>query len=50
MKNTIFIASALAVGIPMFFGNLWLIAVAVFIVEAAVVPIVDTLINSIGPD
>ena len=50
MKDKILILFALAVGIPMFFGNFWFLTVTGFIVEATVYPLLDTFLGSIGPD
>ena len=50
MKDKIRIALALAIVIPMLFGNFWLVSVTGFLVEIAVEPLVERLLNSIGPD
>ena len=50
MKDKILIVFALAVGIPMLFGNFWFVAVTGSIVEATVNPLLDMFLDSIGPD
>ena len=50
MKNTILFAFALAILIPILFGNFWFVAVIGFLVETTVEPLFDRLLDSIGPD
>ena len=54
MKDKLLIAFALALVIPMLFGNFWLFAVTGYIaetlVETAAEPLLDKFLNSIAPE